>query len=186
MQLNKWLFCLFILNAATLMVWLVYRCKEEPVIPGIHEASYTVPFSLTQGGESIDVLVRVRESQYAHGFNLVFSEQKSMSQRTKDRFARIYWGEVAGDDSMTPYPISVRIRIDAVDEKNAVHIDQLISDRHPFHSVTAENGDATWRAQSLYFGGLAPGVYRVRVENLVPVPDIDFPTLFQFERVYRK
>jgi hypothetical protein len=44
-----------------------------------------------------------------------------------------------------------------------------------------------WRANSLWgILNLAPGVYRVRVENLNPAPEVDFETLLQFFNNSRK
>lgn len=159
---------------------------EKHVTQTIHENRYHTAFPLQKGGEKLDLLVRVGKTKRAHGFYLIFVEPQSWSWEQKDELYRIYQGWVGKDKGSVPYPIKIRLQIDSVDALKDVHIDQVVTERSPRFGRSANNGTVTWRSQILYFGGLYPGVYRVRLENLAPVPQINFETLFFFERDDRK
>ena len=162
-------------------------CADEPrIMPGVQESGYVMPFPLQQGGEQIDLLVRVRDDERPHQFTLILVMRHDWPEEKKDALSRIYRGFAIGDPAPTPNPIRLRIRIDAVDEKNNFHDERIISDTKPQYTEQAENGAAAWRGQMLYARKFTPGIYRVRVDNLAPVPQIDFQTLFGFERFSRK
>lgn len=153
----------------------------------VQESGYTTPFPLQQGGEQIDVLVRVKDKERGHYFYLVFVEKQDWPQKKKDYLRRIYQGSLIPDPGITPYPVKLRFRLDSADGKNDAHIDKVVSEREPIYGTRyMKKNTEIWRAHSLHYSGLEPGVYRVRIDNLSPAPEIDFETLFQFERDNRK
>ncbi|BEV16722.1 hypothetical protein HBDW_35100 [Herbaspirillum sp. DW155] len=94
-------------------------------------------------------------------------------------------------DSLALTPIyemgsRVRLKIDSVDPENEIHIDEVVAERAPRYGRSVNEGRETWRAEVLFMSALPTGVYRVRLENLAAVPQIDFATLFAFEKDNRK
>jgi len=160
--------------------------EEEQATPGVYESGYVMPFPLRHGGEQIDLLVRVRDAEWPYQFNLIFVSRHAWPEEKKDALRRMYQGFTFGDSERTPNPFKLRIRIDSFDEKSDVRIEEIISERKPHYLLEAENKTATWRGQMLYARKFTPGIYRVRVDNLTPIPQIDFNTLFEFERHRRK
>lgn len=162
-------------------------CADETrVMAGVQESGYVMPFPLQQGGEQIDLLVRVRDSKRPYQFNLILVARNEWPEEKKDVVRRIDRGFVTGTDGIAPYPIKLRIRIDAADINNDVHVDEVVSERHSYYVTQAENDTAIWFAQRFYVRSFPPGIYRVRVDNLAPIPQFDFQTLFEFERDNRK
>lgn len=156
---------------------------QEP----IHESLWSTPFPLAQGGEKIDALVRVTKSGY-HYFNLVFVEKREWTKEKKDELRTLDDGVGRGNDfpNRHPYPIKVRFQLDSVDERTQIHIDEVVADRKPVFDAFPSK-DTIWRANNIYFPRLESGIYRVRVVNLNPCPDIAWiETLFQFQRDNRK
>jgi len=161
--------------------------QGEKMTEQVQESGYTTPFSLQHGGEKIDVMVRVKDKERGYYFYLVFVEKQDSPQEKKDHLRRLYQGSLMLDANTTPYPVKLRFQLDSVDGKNGVHIDKVVSERDPIYGTRYAKGDTEiWRAHSIHYAGLEPGVYRVRIENLVSAPEIDFETLFQFERDNRK
>lgn len=159
---------------------------EPPLLRKVHESRFHMPFPVQKGGEKIDVLVRVGKTKRAHGFYLVFVEEKNWPIEKKEDLRRLYHGWVGGDVGTVPYPIKVRLQIDAVDNRNEVHIEKVVSERSPRYGESVNEGRQTWRAQTLYLDWLPEGDYRVRLENISPAPQLDFSILFAFEIDSRK
>ncbi|WP_443114324.1 hypothetical protein [Herbaspirillum seropedicae] len=159
---------------------------DAPLSEKIHESRFHMPFPVQKAGEKIDVLVRVEKTDRAYGFYLILVEEKSWPIEKKEELRRVYHGWVGGDAGTLPYPIRVRLLIDSVDVENEIHIDQTVSERSPRYGELVNEGRQTWRAETLYLSRLPAGVYRVRLENLSAVPQIDFSTLFAFEADSRK
>lgn len=157
---------------------------EERKAPGkIYESKYHVAFPLQKGGENIDVLVRTEKTNRAYGFYLIFVEKRNWSWEKKDALNRIYEGRLAKDSGPTPYPIKIHLRIEPEDGmRNNPRIEKIVTERSPRFGRYMNNDTEIWRSQTLHLDGLPAGVYRVRLENLEPVPQIDFETLFAFEK----
>lgn len=187
MRNRKWLTRLAACLAAALAGGGAIGCaKNAPPTPGIQESRYNQVFPLQQGGEQIDVLVRVRDDRRQHHLNLLFVERRAWPDERKKQLRRLYDGFIMGEPGMLPYPVKLRVRIDSIDNTPATHVDQIVEKRYPLYMRYAENDTLILRAQRFYVGALKNGVYRVRVDNLAPVPQIDFQTLFEFERDNRK
>lgn len=94
------------------------------------------------------------------------------------------------------YPIKLRFQLDSVDASLPVHVDVIHDERdltygtyYPNRYPKLADGQPSviWRAQGLWgIRNLEPGVYRIRIENLAPCPEIDFETLLQFYVNHRK
>jgi hypothetical protein len=162
------------------------RATEVAVSAKIHESRFHVPFPIQKAGEKLDVLVRVDNTDRAYGFYLILVEEKSWPMHRKEALQRLYYGWMVGDVGKTTYPIRVRLMIDSVDPENGIHIDHIVAERSPSYGELVNGGRQTWRAEKLYSKGFPRGVYRVRLQNLDAVPQIDFSTLFAFERDSRK
>lgn len=174
---------------AMLATLLMLGCMQKPAsIPGLKEVPYIVPFPLQQAGEHVDILMWIPESDQLHQLNLVMVERRDWPKEKQDDIGRIEEGWVPGETGkpVTPYPVRLRLRIDAMDEQSDVHVDKFVSERSPRYFRSMEQDVVLWRAQALYTKSFKPGVYRVRLENLVALPQIDFQTLFVFEHYYRK
>ncbi|BEV16718.1 DUF5625 family protein [Herbaspirillum sp. DW155] len=165
---------------------LAMEGKDEQVSGKIHESRYHTPFPLQKGGEKIDVLVRVEETDRAYGLYLIFVLKQNWPEEKKEALYRLYQGYIAWREPHKPYPVKIRLLIDSVDLKNDVHIDRLVTERSLKFSRDADNGAETWYANALFMERLPAGVYRIRLENAVAVPEIDFMTLFAFEKDNRK
>jgi len=158
-------------------------CKdEEKLMEGVRKSGYAEPFPLQQGGESIDMLVYVADDQRPYHLYLVFVERRDWPQERKEHLRRLYRGGLLNDVGTTPYPIKLRVRISVPDEDDDPFVDRIVDQREPRFGRSAENGAVTWRTLNIYAIGGQPGVYRVRIDNLEPVPQMDFPTLLFFER----
>ena len=165
---------------------LSVHASDSPLLEKVHESKYHMPFPLQKGGEKIDVLVRVDETDRAYGLYLIFVLKASWPEAKKEELIRLYQGRLAWPEPIKPYPIKIRLRIDSADQRNEVHIDRLVGERSPRYGRGVNDGAETWFAEALFFGTLPAGVYRVRLENTVPVPEIDFETLVAFEKDNRK
>ncbi len=157
--------------------------RQEP----IYESLWSIPLPLAQGGEKIDALVRVTKSGNYY-FNLVFVEKQAWPQEKQYELRTFFDGIGRGSDfpNRHSYPIKVRFQLDSADDRTQVHIDQNVADRHPVFD-TFPSKDTIWRANNLYFPRLESGIYRVRIENLNPCPEIAWiETLFQFQRDNRQ
>lgn len=159
---------------------------DAPVSGKIHESRFHMPFPVQKAGEKIEVLVRAEKTDRAYGFYLILVEEKSWPIEKKEELRRLYYGWMVGDKGTLPYPIRVRLQIDSVDAESEIHIDEIVAERSPRYGESVNEGRQTWRAETLYLSRLPAGVYRVRLENLSAVPQIDFSTLFAFEKDSRK
>jgi hypothetical protein len=109
---------------------------------------------------------------------------------------RIYEGFAGIESGIVPYPIKLRFQLDSVDAPVPVHVDVVCAERsseylarYPEWYPELANGQPSviWRANGLWgIRNLDPGIYRVRIENLSPAPEVDFETLFQFFHHYIK
>lgn len=159
------------------------KTMQEP----IYESPWSIPFPLAQGGEKIDVLVRVTKPGN-HYFNLVFVEKQEWTKEKKEDLMRVFHGMGTAAEYLNPqpYPIKLRFQLDSADNTTQVHIDEVVAERkNVFASFPAKG--ITWLANNIYFPKLEAGIYRVRVENLNPCPEIVWiETRFQFQRDNRK
>jgi len=160
--------------------------RKTGIEDNVHESKYSVPFPLQQGGEQLDFLVRIKDMDRAYQFNLVLVEPTDWHEDRKDRLRLIYDGFRFGDDETMEYPIKLRIRIDSVGEgqNSPIHLDHEMTERSPLYGQ--KMGNTIWRVLSVYASRFQPGIYRVRVDNLAPAPQLDFETRFLFERDNRK
>lgn len=187
MRNRKWLARLTACLAAALSGGAtIGYAKNAPPTPGIQESGYSQVFPLQQGGEQIDLLVRVRDDRRRHHLNLLFVERRDWPEEKKRHLRRIFDGFTAAEPERTPYPVKLRVRIDSMDSANNVHVDQIVTERSQLYMRYAENDTVILRAQRIYAGALKNGIYRVRIHNLEPVPQLDFETRFAFERDNRK
>lgn len=165
------------------------HAKERGMPTEIHESPYVTPFPLAHGGERVDVVIRVTKADYHH-FNLVFVERRDWSEEKKYELRRVFkgWALLGEFNNQRTYPIKLRFQLDSIDGKTNVHIDEIIADRGNGGYLTFSGSkDTDWRANNIYFPRLEKGIYRVRVENLSPCPDIAWiETLFEFLRIGRK
>jgi hypothetical protein len=159
---------------------------EVAVSAKIHESRFHVPFPIQKAGEKLDVLVRVDNTDRAYGFYLILVEEKNWPLQKKEDLRRVFYGWVGGDTGTVPYPVRVRLKIDSIDPENETHIDEVVVERAPRYGRSVDEGRQTWRAETLYSRRFPRGVYRIRLENLKAVPQIDFSTLFAFEIDSRK
>nr|WP_198984288.1 hypothetical protein [Herbaspirillum sp. ASV7] len=159
----------------------------ESVFSGkVYESRSYFPFPVQKGGEKIDVLVKVEKTNRAYGFYLILVEDLSWSAKKVENLRRLYRGWVFGEGETLPYPFRIRLQIDPLEKANAAGIDLIVKERSPAFSQYANQDKEIWRAQALHLSVLPEGVYRVRLENLTPMPQIDFTTLFAFEKDTRK
>ncbi|MBN9357671.1 hypothetical protein [Herbaspirillum huttiense] len=162
------------------------QAADSSISAKVHESKFFLPFPIRREGEVVDVLVKVDKTNRAYGFYLVLVEDLSWPIERKEALRRIQNGWVGGDEGTLPYPFKLRLRIEPLDKKNSTNIDLIVKERSPAFSQYVNHDKEIWRAQKLYLGGLPEGIYRVRLENLVAVPHIDFGTLFVFEKDTRK
>lgn len=153
----------------------------------IYEAEYVTPLPLATQGEKIDVLVRVKDNKRAHHFNLIFVEKQDWPDEKRMHLRKLYRGHASIEADITPYPVKLRFRIEAQDAGNSFKSDTTVTERNGLYITRyANNNTEIWRANTIYSNVLKPGVYRVQIENLNPAPEINFETLFVFERDNRK
>ncbi len=160
--------------------------KDSKASERIYESRYHTPFPLQKGGEKIDVLVRVEETNRVHGLYLIFVLQQNWPEEKKEALYRLYQGYIAWREPHKPYPAKIHLRIDSVDAKSDVHIDRLVTERSLQFSRDVNKGAETWYANALFMEWLPAGVYRLRLENMAAAPEIDFATLIAFEKDNRK
>ena len=157
--------------------------------------TYPMP-SLATTGEKINLLIRIKKAM-PYTAALVFVEQRNWPKEKRDQLMRIYEGRASGHEPEDlPYPIKLRFYLDSVDAPVPVHVDTVCAERsseygtrYPDWYPKLPNGQPSviWRANGLWgIANLEPGVYRVRIDNLNPAPDVDFETLFQFLNNSRK
>jgi hypothetical protein len=156
--------------------------------------TYPMP-SLATTGEKINLLIRIKKAM-PYTAALVFVEQRSWPKEKRDQLMRIYEGFVGTEPGHMTYPIKLRFQLDSVDAPAPVHVDVVCAERsseygtrYPDWYPKLSNGQPSviWRANGLWgIRNLEPGVYRVRIENLNPAPEVDFETRFQFFHHYIK
>lgn len=160
--------------------------KDSGAPEKIYESRYHTPFSLQKGGEKVNVLVRVEETNRVYGLYLIFVLQQNWPEEKKEELYRFYKGFIDWREPHKPYPAKIHLQIDSADPKNNVHIDRLVTERSLKFSRSVNNGTETWHANALFMEWLPAGVYRIRLENMVAAPEIGFETLFAFEKDNRK
>jgi hypothetical protein len=150
-------------------------------------------------GEKINVLIRVKKAA-PYTAHLVFVERQDWPEHKQQRLRELYDGqgraENFGQSGLFHYPIKLRFQLDSVDAPLPVHVDIIHEQRdltygtyYPTRYPKLPDGHPSviWRAQGLWgIRNLEPGVYRIRIENLTPCPEIDFETLLQFYVNHRK
>jgi hypothetical protein len=157
--------------------------------------TYPMP-SLATSGEKINLLIRIKKAM-PYTAALVFVEPQDWPKDRQDRLFQIYKGRASGHEpDEMPYPIKLRFQLDSVDAPVPVHVDVVCAERssayltfYPDGYPKLPNGQHSviWRANGLWgIRQLEPGVYRVRINNLNPAPEVDFETLFQFLNNSRK
>lgn len=153
----------------------------------VYESLYSAPFPLAKGGEIIDVLVRVTKAK-SHYFNLVFVEKSSFSKEQKDNIQRTIRGFASVSEPMpyVPHPLKFRFQLDTVDGSTLVHLDEVVTEVPSIFDAFPSK-DTIWRTRTIHGRYLEPGIYRVRIENLRPCPDLGWmEILFQFQAIERK
>lgn len=184
MQMRKALKKLGVALAAIFTAGALSGCpKPENVEGQVHDSGYSLAFPLRQGGDQIDFLVRVNDLERAYQFNLIFVERDEWPDDKKEYLRQMYRGQGMDGSESPPSPVRLRIRIDSAGRHKGrpVHIDKLFSGRSPFYGQRM-NDNEIWRAQNIHAAKFEPGIYRVRVDNLAPAPQLDFETRFLFER----
>jgi len=163
-------------------------------VNGGYGFTYPMP-SLATTGEKINVLIRIKKAM-PYTAALVFVERNDWPREKRDKLIRIYEGRAGLESDVLPYPIKLRFQLDSVDAPAPVHVDLVRAERsstygtrYPDWYPKLPNGQPSviWRANGLWgIRNLEPGVYRVRIENLSPAPEVDFETLLQFFHHYIK
>lgn len=156
--------------------------------------TYPMP-SLATTGEKINLLIRIKKAM-PYTAALVFVERQDWPDEKQKKLMRIYEGFAGIESGRTPYPIKLRFQLDSVDAPVPLHVDLVCAERssvygtfYPDRYPKLSNGQHSviWRANGLWgIRNLEPGVYRVRIDNLNPAPEVDFETLFQFLNNSRK
>lgn len=147
----------------------------------------SIPMPLKNGDEKIDVFVRVKE-QSGYMANIAFVEGRDWPKEKSDKLWIAVNGAwvVSENKSYPRYPIKFRFRLDVVEGGSPIHIDQIVTDPPLIFSVDNLK-DSIWRTREIGGAKLDPGLYRVRLDNLKPSPEIAWiETLFQFEKFNRK
>ena len=156
--------------------------------------TYPMP-SLATTGEKINLLIRIKKAM-PYTAALVFVEPNDWPKEKRDKLFRIYGARAGLESDVLPYPIKLRFQLDSVDAPVPVHVDMVCAERssayltyYPNRYPKLSDGQPSviWRANGLWgIRNLEPGVYRVRIDNLNPAPEVDFETLFQFLNNSRK
>ncbi len=161
---------------------------------------FTYPMaSLATTGEKVNVLIRIKKAM-SYKASLVFVERQDWPEEKQQRLRELYDGQGRGENfgksGVFSYPIKLRFQLDSLDASLPVNVDLIEDERHstyltryPDKYPKLPNGQPSviWRANSLWgIRNLEPGVYRIRIENLSPCPEIDFETLLQFFHHYIK
>jgi hypothetical protein len=163
-------------------------------VKGGYGFTYPMP-SLATTGEKINLLIRIKKAM-PYTAALVFVERQDWPKEKQKKLMRIYEGFAGIESGTVPYPIKLRFQLDSVDAPVPVQVDVVCAERsseyltrYPDWYPKLPNGQPSviWRANGLWgIGNLDPGVYRVRVENLNPAPEVDFETRLQFFHHYIK
>lgn len=149
--------------------------------------------TLATVGEKLNVLIHVRKA-FPYTANLVFVEREDWPEEKKLHLRELHLGQGLGKNfdksGVLPYPIKLRFQLDSVYAPTPVTFDVIHDQRrggyltyYPTRYPKLSDGqpNVIWRAQGLWgIRNLEPGVYRIRIENLSPCPEIDFETLLQF------
>ena len=187
MMIKKKLRKMMTLIGVGLVAKAVYALgKDSKASERIYESRYHTPFPLQKGGEKIDVLVRVDETKRGYGLYLIFVLRQNWPEEKKAALYKLFKGFIDWREPFKEYPIRIRLQIDAADQLNDVHIDRMVTERSPQYIRDVNKGAETWFSELLFLERLPTGVYRVRLENMAAVPEIDFETLFAFEKDTRK
>ena len=182
------------------------REQEKQMTEQIHDVepkggyglTYPMP-SLATTGEKINLLIRIKKAM-PYTAALVFVERRDWPEKKQKRLSELVIGIGRdGDFSFgepVPYPIKMRFQLDSVDALVPVHVDIVCAERSSAYGTFYPDGypklpngqqSVIWRANGLWgIRQLEPGVYRVRIDNLNPAPEVDFETLFQFLNNSRK
>jgi hypothetical protein len=163
-------------------------------VKGGYGFTYPMP-SLATNGEKINLLIRIKKAM-PYTAALVFVEPNDWPKEKRDKLFRIYGGRAGLESDVMPYPIKLRFQLDSVDAPVPVHVDLVCAERssaygtyYPDRYPKLSDGQPSviWRANGLWgIRNLDPGIYRVRIENLNPAPEVDFETLLQFFHNDRK
>jgi hypothetical protein len=160
--------------------------------------TYPMP-SLATTGEKINLLIRIKKAM-PYTAALVFVVRTDWPEQKQKKVSELVVG-IGRDVNVpfgepVPYPIKLRFQLDSVDAPVPVHVDVVCAERssayltfYPDGYPKLPNGQHSviWRANGLWgIRQLEPGVYRVRIDNLNPAPEVDFETLFQFLNNSRK
>ncbi|MBG7621236.1 hypothetical protein I5R65_17365 [Herbaspirillum sp. AP02] len=159
---------------------------ESAIAGKVYESRSYLPFPLQKGGERLDVLVKVGKADRAHGLYLILVEDRSWPMKKKENLRRVHKGWLGANDEVLPFPFRIRLQIDPLEKSNTRSVDRIFKERSPAFSQYMNQDKEIWRAQALFLDLLPEGIYRVRLENLAPLPQIDFTTLFAFEKDTRK
>ncbi len=167
-------------------------------VKGIDGLIYPMP-SLATTGEKINLLIRIKKAM-PYTAALVFVVRTDWPEQKQKKLSELVVG-IGRDVNFAfgepvPYPIKLRFQLDSVDAPTPLQVDIVCAERssayltyYPDRYPKLPNGQPSviWRANGLWgIRNLEPGVYRVRIENLSPAPDVDFETLFQFLNNSRK
>lgn len=155
------------LGLLSVLAWTA--CNSSPPTAPIE-----MPFSLGQGGESVEFDFRVKET-YGYVVRLkIFFHNKEESE---DRHARTALIDQLGDsfaaDGSIPFvrvPITLRIRVKSIEVQGPpVDFDHTTDQ---LGLIDASKEFATKQVQMrLNNQKLQPGTYHIRVDNLHPVPE---------------
>ena len=156
-----------ILSSVLIGLGLV-SCKPSLPTPPV-----TVPFGLGKGGESVEFDFRVKETYgYVVELEFLFKDIKEFEDHQAAEALIEQLGARFSADGSIPFvrtPITLRIRVNSIDvEGPPVNFDHT-TDQIGFTYASKEF--ASKRVQMrINDQKLQPGIYRIRVDNLYPVP----------------
>lgn len=151
------------------LIMTVTACNAYPPLTPIEK-----PFGLTQGGESVEFDFRVEE---VHGFRLslhiYFLDKDEFNNNVRrEKFIKQLKPRAYVDGSLDEIntPIFLRIRVKSLKVDGPVVDFDQTTDQIGFEFATKEYGEKEVLME-INKQKLLPGTYRIRVDNVKPVPE---------------
>ena len=141
--------------------------------PSLPTPPVSVPFGLGKGGESVEFDFRVKDTYgYVVELEFLFKDLKEFEDDQTRKALIDQLGARFSADGSIPFvrvPITLRIRVNSIDvEGPPVNFDYT-TDQIGF-TVASKEFASKQVQMRINDQKLQPGIYRIRVENLHPVP----------------